>query len=87
MIQVRRSRFGRLAGTIERNHRRWIMEKQLLTVRETAEILNISDGTIYNRMSRDSKNPWPIKPVRIGRSVRFRKADVDKMMKRGEPWK
>ena len=49
----------------------------LLTVEETAKELCLSKQTIYNRIHRKSKNPFPLKPVRIGRSVRFSRKDLE----------
>ena len=45
--------------------------KRLLSVKETAQYLGISTRTIYNRTGRRSKNPFPVKPKRVGRHVRF----------------
>lgn len=53
---------------------------RLLTVKEVAERLKISERTIYNSISRDAKNPFPIKPVRIRRLVRFKAEDVNKFI-------
>ena len=47
------------------------ISKRLLNVRETAAYLGISPQTIYNRVAAKTKNPFPVKPKRIGRSVRF----------------
>ncbi|MFC1876230.1 helix-turn-helix transcriptional regulator [Thermodesulfobacteriota bacterium] len=47
------------------------MKKRLLNVIEAADYLSISPRTLYNRISRKSTNRFPIKPLRIGRSVRF----------------
>ena len=52
----------------------------LLTVEETAQKLKISKQTIYNRVARKSKHPFPIKPRRIGRCVRFALKDVEAFM-------
>jgi excisionase family DNA binding protein len=51
-------------------------KNRLLSVKETAEILRLSPRTIYNRVAPGAENPFPIKPKRIGRSVRFRNQDV-----------
>ena len=48
--------------------------KQLLTVKETAEYLSISPRTIYGRITRKADKRFPVKPVRVGGSVRF---DID----------
>jgi predicted DNA-binding transcriptional regulator AlpA len=53
------------------------IEKRLLTIEETAHILGIAPRTIRNRCGPSSKNPFPIKPKRVGRLVRFRAEDVE----------
>ncbi len=45
--------------------------KRLLSVEETASYLGISARTIYNRVAPKSKNPFPVRPKRIGKLVRF----------------
>ena len=52
----------------------------LFTVKETAVILGMSAGTIYNRMAIGAKRPFEIKPVRVGRSIKFRREDVEKLV-------
>jgi excisionase family DNA binding protein len=47
---------------------------ELLTINEIAKMLKLSKRTICNLMVRDT-NPLPA--LRLGRSVRFRKCDVD----------
>lgn len=54
------------------------LTKRLLSVEETAHILGIAPRTIYNRVGPRSKNPFPIKPKRVGRLVKFRTEDVEK---------
>ena len=51
--------------------------KQLLTIRETAELLRISPRTIYNGTQRNAKNPFPVKPKRIGRLLRFDRRELE----------
>ena len=53
------------------------IKKRLLSVRETAELLGISDRYIYNRVHRKAKRKFPIKPKRIGRLVKFDRLDID----------
>ena len=51
-------------------------DKELWTIEETAAYYRISARTIYNRVRPGSTlKPFPIKPVRIGRLLRFRSAD------------
>ena len=45
--------------------------KRLLSIKEAAQYLGISPQTLYNRISRSSKNPFPVKPKRVGRHVTF----------------
>ena len=51
--------------------------KRLLSVEETASYLGLSPRTIYNGIAPKSKNPFPIKPKRIGKLVRFDIRDLD----------
>ena len=48
-------------------------EKELLTVVDLAEKLSISERSIYNQLSAGN---FPIKPIRIGRLIRFRIEDI-----------
>ena len=48
--------------------------KLLMTVKDLAELLSMSERTIYNKLS---DGTWPIRPIRIGqRLLRFRLGDV-----------
>ena len=51
--------------------------KRLLSVDETASYLGLSPRTIYNGIAPKSKNPFPVKPKRIGKLVRFDIRDLD----------
>ena len=53
------------------------IEKRLLSVEETAEYLGIAPQTLYNHISWKSKNPFPIKPKRVGRRVKFDREELD----------
>ena len=50
--------------------------KRLLSVEETAVYLGISPRTIYNQIGRRATSPFPIKPKRIGRLVKFDLEDM-----------
>ena len=52
--------------------------KRLFTVEETAYYLGLSPRTIYNATAPKSKTPFPVKPKRIGKLVRFDVRDLDK---------
>ncbi len=52
-------------------------KKRLLSVKETAEILNISHRTIYNQTGRKAKKRFPIKPKRIGKLIKFDRKDIE----------
>jgi predicted DNA-binding transcriptional regulator AlpA len=56
------------------------MNQELWPLKKTAKYLNISDRTIYNRISRNAEKPFPIKPVRVGRKVMFRYVDIEKFI-------
>lgn len=53
------------------------INKRLLSVEETAEYLGLSPRTIYNQICRKAKRPFPLKPKRIGKLVKFDKHDID----------
>jgi len=52
--------------------------KRLLSVEGAAEYLDISPRTIYNQICRKAKKKFPVKPKRIGKSVKFDIRDLDK---------
>ncbi|SMO61070.1 transcriptional regulator, AlpA family [Balnearium lithotrophicum] len=51
------------------------MEKKLLTVKEACEYLSISKATLY-KLIKEGK----IKPVKIGKSTRFDRQDLDRLV-------
>ena len=59
----------------------FIIKNRLLTAKELADYLQISKQTIYNKCSKNAKHPLPIKPIRVGRKLRFRLSDVEKYIK------
>ncbi len=67
-----------------RNHNLGIMhynpENQRASIipKELAQRLKISDRTIYNKLSNGT---FPIKPIRIGRLLRFREEDINSYLK------
>ncbi|NIO20941.1 MAG: helix-turn-helix domain-containing protein [Candidatus Aenigmarchaeota archaeon] len=52
--------------------------KRLLSVEETANYLGLSPRTIYNAVARKSKKPFPVKPKRIGKLVKFDIRDLER---------
>jgi excisionase family DNA binding protein len=55
-----------------------INQKRLLTVKNLAYKLNISERTIYNKLSNGT---FPIKPLRVGkRLLRWRTGDVEQYL-------
>jgi excisionase family DNA binding protein len=46
--------------------------RRLLTIKETAAYLGISARTIYNTLKE-----FPVRPLRLGRAVRFDLRDLD----------
>ena len=55
-----------------------IPQKLLVNVEEAAHMLDISPKTLYNRCHPKSKNPFPVRPKRVGRSLRFAVKDLEK---------
>ena len=52
--------------------------KRLLNVSEAAVYLGLSPRTVYNAVAPQSKIPFPVKPKRIGKLVRFDIKDLDR---------
>jgi predicted DNA-binding transcriptional regulator AlpA len=55
-------------------------ERRLLTVEEIAAMLSMSPKSIYNGCLRGAKYPFPIKPKRIRRLLRFDVRDVERYL-------
>ncbi|MDY6986955.1 MAG: helix-turn-helix domain-containing protein [Thermodesulfobacteriota bacterium] len=55
-------------------------DKRLLTVKETADLLRISPRTIYNQIGPGAQRPFPIRPRRVGRLVRFAASDIQRYL-------
>src|SRR3954454_8605595 len=53
------------------------MPDQLLNIEDLAKRLKIPAKTIRNKLSDET---WPIQPLRIGRALRWRESDVDRML-------
>jgi excisionase family DNA binding protein len=52
--------------------------KRLLSVDEAAEYLGVSPRTIYNAVAPKSKNPFPVRPKRVGKLVKFDIRDLER---------
>jgi predicted DNA-binding transcriptional regulator AlpA len=52
-------------------------KRRLLNVNETAEYLGLSARTIYNGSHKKSKKPFPVRPKRIGRVLRWDRRELD----------
>ncbi|MFA7455641.1 MAG: helix-turn-helix domain-containing protein [Desulfobulbaceae bacterium] len=51
--------------------------RRLLTVDETAQYLGLAPVTVRKGLGRKAKKPFPVKPIRIGRAVRFDVNDLN----------
>jgi len=51
--------------------------KRLLSIREAADYLSLSPRTLYNGVAPKSKIPFPVRPKRIGKAVRFDIRDLE----------
>ena len=54
------------------------MEDKLLTIKEVARLLQISERTIYNQVRKGTDRPFPIKVKRVGKLIRFAARDVQR---------
>jgi predicted DNA-binding transcriptional regulator AlpA len=54
--------------------------KRLLSIEEASIYLGLSPRTLYNRVAPGSKNPFPVRPKRLGKSVRFDVRDLDRFV-------
>ncbi len=52
----------------------------LMDIETAAKYLSISPKTIRNGTGRRSEQPFPVRHVKYGRRVLFRKADLDKFV-------
>lgn len=52
------------------------MQSKLLTIKEVAELLQISERSIYNGVRKKAERPFPIKVKRVGKLIRFDPKDV-----------
>ncbi len=52
--------------------------KRMYSVEELAEYLGLSPRTIYNGLTKNCKKPFPIRPKRIGKLVKFDLKDIEK---------
>ena len=55
------------------------MAKALLTAREAAQYLGVCTSTVYVRAVE-----WGLSPVRLGRSLRYHRDDLDKLIERNK---
>jgi len=54
--------------------------KRLMSVLEAANYLGLSPRTLYSAVAPKSRNPFPVKPKRLGRAVRFDVRDLDQFI-------
>ncbi len=53
------------------------MSDYLIDIKDLSEQLKIPPKTIRNKLSNGT---WPIPPIRIGRALRWRQSDVDRLV-------
>jgi predicted DNA-binding transcriptional regulator AlpA len=64
----------------ELRHELQTPERRLLNVPEAARYLGLSPKTIRNGLGPRAKKPFPVKPVRNGGKVLFRREDLDRFI-------
>ena len=57
---------------------RKVQGKRLLSVEEAAQYLGLSPRTIHNAVAPKSKRPFPVKPKRVGKLVKFDIRDLER---------
>ena len=53
------------------------MSDYLIDIKDLSQQLKIPAKTIRNKLSNGT---WPIPPIRIGRALRWRQSDVDRLV-------
>ncbi len=61
-----------LRGAVTKNG-----SKRLLSIEEAATYLGMSHRTIYNMVNPKTKKPFPVRPKRLGKLIRFDIIDLD----------
>jgi predicted DNA-binding transcriptional regulator AlpA len=56
------------------------MSDQLINIDDLGKQLKVPPKTIRNKLSNGT---WPLPPIRIGRALRWRQSDVDRLIDRG----
>jgi len=54
--------------------------KRLMSIQDAAIYLGLSPRTLYNATAPKSKDPFPVKPRRIGKRVLFDVHDLDRFV-------
>ena len=54
------------------------MNDRLLTIKEVARLLQISERTIYNKVRKGAERKFPVKVKRVGKLIRFHPKDVQR---------
>ena len=54
------------------------MGDQLVDIKDLGQQLKVPTKTIRNKLCNGT---WPVEPIRIGRSLRWRQSDVDRLIK------
>ena len=60
-----------------------IEKDRLLKIDEVAKLLGMSKNTLYKRCAPGAEKPFPVKPKRIGRALRFSEKKVQQYIKEG----
>jgi hypothetical protein len=55
-------------------------QRRLLPVEEAAAYLGIAPKTLRNGLGPNAKNPFPVKPVKVGGRVLFKLVDLDRFI-------
>ena len=50
---------------------------QLVSVADVAAMLDLKERALRNKIQPNSKHPFPVKPIRIGRNIKFDLRDIE----------
>lgn len=56
---------------------------KLIPAQEAADALGIALRTLYNRTTRKTERPFPIRPIRVGRKLMFKAEDIQNFIEQG----
>ena len=72
--------FAELKEALIQETNRSLQPKRLFSIEETGHYLGIAPKTIRNGLGPKAAKPFPVKPVKVGGRVVFRRDDLDRFI-------